>query len=350
MQRGYFDVWGLFKTVPGRVILPFLLVVLLMEIGAIYLVSTLVSWQFEDRVHERLTQSSQATWHVFAQIDESHLRIIQALLMVEGIGPSIERRDVAELHALMGPVTHATRAPYIDVFAPDGEIVVSVRSGEPFGKESSDLEREAPNWSPVAEALRDLETNEVFRYGAMVVPSWGSPRLLTAVPATADGRGVGVIAVASPIEGAGNLIRRLEEETAFRDVTIYGLDGAVVATTSQLAGARDGLQLEGGVARRLVTDNATTLRRVDLDVPYIEVLSPAVFGGRVGFIFGVGETLRPLDESAGALRATLSVMFSIAVLAVLGVGLWTARSIGRDFERLEAQLAETQRGSIEPPQ
>jgi putative nucleotidyltransferase with HDIG domain len=273
--------------------------------------------------------------------EERQLETVRAISATVGVADAAERRDLARLRGLVGPIIANDRAEYGGVFVPN-EDGVWLRAG-PDGTLERVSMGDAGAWWPVEQAIAG-EDARGDKYASIV----GTPSgwmLVTAGPIR-DVNGT-TVAVSLAATSMDTLVERIRTE-ALGDVTIYDYTGTPLATTLVHGDDAKTLTVVGHELINVLSTRLDTPRETrsyagrDFDLAY-GVLT--VRGNVVG-IYSVAPPSDFISSASAVTRLQMALLVGIAIAAVLLIGFLISKRITDPLLRLVSAAQALSRGDL----
>ncbi|MBM2812152.1 MAG: cyaA 2 [Chloroflexi bacterium] len=333
------------RSIAGKIVIPYLILVFLLAMLGTYVTVNLIVGSLEQRVQQDLASSGRAANEAMVVLETDQLNLLRQMAFTVGVDDALAARDTDALLRLLSPLAATSDAAYVDVFAPNGQQILALRSPR-LGPTAGDrVDPAASSWSPVARVLAGSRDRLGDRFTSAIPSPWGG-LLVTASPVDHDGMLVGAISVAIP---ADEVAARLSREGGAKGITLYSTDG-VVGTTLKASPSTRSQALAIDPASRDAIDNGDRIvvRRVAMDgLPYIEILGPLAVRQELGLILGVGNLGSLLDDPSADTRNAMLWLFSLVIVAVLAIGLWLAARISGPLRALVDATARVVRNDLE---
>lgn len=310
--------------ISGKIIGPYLLLVFLLATLATYVVMNLVTTSLEEKFRSQLADAGRAANEAVVRLEGEHLKVLRQMAFTEGVAEALAAGQAEELQRLLAPIQANARIDFVDVLDARGALLLALRPPERADEALRLIDLNAHQWPPVRQVLDRVEDALGDKFSAIIQTPWG-PVLYTAGPVKLDNELVGVIAVGTPLE---KVVARLSQE-AVAGVTLYGPDGAVVAST--LPGATDALSVSPALYRELLESaSEVRLRTIALGASrYQEMLGVLEVRRRPAALMGVSQSVSLIVDKGAETRNGLVLLFSAVVFLVLLTGLVLARRLTR---------------------
>jgi class 3 adenylate cyclase len=184
------------------------------------------------------------------------------------------------------------------------------------------------------------------KYAGLVKASWGNLFYVSGPIFASDGKLVGLVLVGKTVH---TLARQASQDTA-SEVSFYDQTGqplaSTVYTTDPASFALSSQQVSQIMA---VQDKASLSRNLQVNqIDYAEILGPWLVRGNVN-LGNVGTSLPQsfLLRTSSATQLEVFVLMAVAILLVVGIGLFIAGRITRPLVRLATASSQVAQGNLE---
>lgn len=332
----------------AKIILPYLMLTLIVAGVGAYIVTSLVTGTLRERLDNQLVDAGRVVAENLVMLEEERLEVLRLISFTDGVASALSISDHDALAAIV---------PQIAVNSSAGAVVLVDRNGyEIFGwRPGSNLDRDVlssgADYSHVEDVQMVLD-GHVDNFGAKraaIVDAGSGPLLYSIGPIEQNGELVGAVMVGTKVR---ELVARLTENAVAR-VTLYDRSGTVVDTTLGIDHSADSqiLQESPQLHTAVTTALQETTDRVEvvsatshLSVPFREVKIlnqdyQLAFGDwrMRGVSFGLFSVALPVNFIVNAVvtsRGLLSLIFSLASLAVITLGYFLSQIITRPLGKL----------------
>ncbi len=332
-----------------KITIPYILLALLLILGAAYLVSQLLFDTVEERFANQLIDAGHLVTDGLARQEARLLQSLRLIANLEGIAARAAADDAEGVRQLILPVAVNAGLEVVDILSPDGTSLVSLhrRPDEPAGSYGfSRGDTTFRSWPFVAHVLAGDVDPFGDKYAGLVEAPWGSYLYIAGPIHDRAGRLVGAALVAVSID---SLTRELRDE-AQAHVAIYSLEGRPWQSTFFAATESDFAVPPAAAADLRASAGARTLLR-ELTVNgrgYREIVTPLEIRNRepVGLI---GAALPPAFYVVARPVTRLQVSLSVALSFVLivAVGLLLARRITAPLLTMVRASAAVAEGNLD---
>jgi putative nucleotidyltransferase with HDIG domain len=324
LRGGYGFIVRLTPTrIRWKIVAPYLVLTLIVAFVGTYLATSLVSGSLEDRFDNQLAESARVTSDAVVRRERQHLEVLRTMSFTSGVPESIAAGDESALRGLIEPIAANTKTEYVEILDATGRRLVGLQLDDPqtlaYGAIADSPQRSS---LPAVQNVLRGSNDDLGDKFAQLVRLTDGPALYTAGPIYDGDRIAGVVLIGSSLE---SLLPAIKHE-ALADVTFYGLDSAVLASTFSLG--------DGDADLSASSDNATPETLAGLRE------SRSLYGRGFDLLYG---ELRIREETVGAFsialpssfissassdtRWAMMAVFGAATAAVLGVGVLIAQGV-----------------------
>ncbi len=317
-----------------RIVLPFAALTVLLAVAGSFLVTRLVAGSLQDRFDNQLAESGKVTADGVVRAEEHQLVTVRAMVATRGISQATVGRDRAALRGLLLPLLANEGTDWAAVVDASGSPILAVAADGSGGAGYGDIiPGLTASWWPVQRALGGADALG-DKYAGLVQTPQGFV-LLTVAPIVQGGRTTGAALAGTYMP---SLVARLKAQ-ALADVTVYEYTGAPIASTFPDASrpANVGaLGMDPGMVTRVLNANGTTLqdRREYAQRGYALAYGLLRVRGAVVAVYSVALPTNFIVAAGTTTRWQVSVLFALAIVAVLAVGFVIAQRITAPVLRL----------------
>jgi signal transduction histidine kinase len=346
-------------SVGTKIILPYLLLTLVVAGVGAFVVTNLVTGSLQERFNNQLLDAGRVVAERMVAYEQERLTLLRLIANSQGVPEALSAGDQAALTALVPQIAATGNAAAVILLNQNGGEIYSWWAAPP----STPSESAAVLDFSQAEAVQRVLSGYEDEFGDKRVFLGRTPTatiLFTVGPVWQGEEQVGAILIGTDLnEMAVGLT-----ETALARVTLYDHEGDVLATTLGSPDVNDrllepsfryemvlALLQESPAHYRVVTqaaDSQVPLRSVELLNQTYQLaygdwrLRDHSFG-----LFSVALPSNFIVNTAATSRNLLSLLFSLATVAVFTLGFFIARRIVQPIDRLvEVSVAVTQ-GDLE---
>jgi putative nucleotidyltransferase with HDIG domain len=314
------------RLVPARIrwkiVAPYVALTIVVAFAGTYLATDLVTGSLEERFDNQLAESARVASDSVVRRERQHLEVLRTVAFTTGVSEGVLAGDEGALRALVEPIAANSKTEYVEVLDANGRRVAGLRLDD-----SQALIYEKLTGSPdrsslpsVQSVLRGRSDKLGDKFAQLVLLPDG-PALYTAGPIYDGDRMIGAVLIGSSLEG---LLPAIKHE-ALADITFYGLDSTVLAST---------FYREDGDADLTPSGDATPEALAGLRE------SRTLYGRGFNLLYG---ELRIREETVGAFsialpssfissasadtRLAMMAVFGAATAAVLAVGILVAHGV-----------------------
>jgi adenylate cyclase len=337
-----------------KITLPFMLLALMLGLGATYLVSSFLATSAQERFLRQLSDSGQQALDGVVRTEAGLLALERLVANTDGVLQAVQGENAEDLRNRILPLVINSGADLVVVVNKEGISLLTIRQ-KPGGQagQYETLRGEAyyANWEAVQELLdpsaegdkrAGLETLQLGESGRTDVFLTGGPI------ATSTGQVLGAVLVGRYVD---DLAVDLREQTG-ATISIYDPLGSLLASSNESASASDQALPEGTMTELTSGDEEQSPVRSLMigGTPYGEVLTRFVARGGEDFLGFLGISLPQATVttvSAGPDPRVVVALSALALLLVVVIGLLISNSITRPLVRMADASTAVATGNLE---
>jgi len=333
-----------------KIIFPFLLLALLLAVGAGYLISRVTLESIEDRFVNNLIEIGRLTTSWIVEEENRRLETLRALAYTEGIVESIQARDAEELRELLVGEAVNRGEEAIEILDTQGMVLVSVRHRPGGGREEYEYTKGDTTFADlefVQRVLNQQADDRGDKYGGLVRGAWGD-YFYVAGPIYDEEQFVGAILVGRSVSTLAEETRKalLGEEDTFAHITIYDISGQPLATTFL---QQNELLVGSDLAAEILARQAQESRLRSLhiaNVDYREIIG--VWEVRGGYDLGLlGASLAEnfLVNPSQITQLQIFILATLGFLFIIAIGYTLAGQITNPLSEVVAAASQISQGN-----
>jgi signal transduction histidine kinase len=335
--------------ISAKIIMPYLIITVGVAIVGTYVVTWLVAGSWVERFENQLVRAGQAASDNIVRAEKEHLAILRQLSYTTGVGEAIQSRDRYALDELLRPAVVNVGLDAMEVTGVDGYEILGLfrrtQSVDPRDYEwqaTSDLS----GWNIVQKIAQGHTDQYGDKFVTLAETTGHGLIVYTGGPVKVGDRVVGVILVGTYID---NFVRRVAAET-LADVTFYGPDGRVIATTF-VADTEDleQMALSPALYQLVLADpNSVHFQLLELARrQYRLAFGPMRIRNEVIGVYSVAFSTNFVVQTASTSRNLFAGLFTLAALLVIVLGYVISRLIIRPILRLVQTSRAVAAGDLE---
>lgn len=327
-----------------KIIFPYLILALLLAIGAAFIGTRVVSDSIEERFINQLIDAGKLSSEWMVQ-EESRLLATQRLLAhAEGIPEAIVADDSEKLRTLAYPVAVNSGEEAVEFLNTQGTTLLSMHHRPGGNVEDYEFSRGDETFKQldfVQKSLKGQADALGDKYAAVVQTPWGQYFYVSGPVNDANGKLVGIVLVGKSLNTLAGQIR----EATLAQITLYTSEGQPIATTLLQA---QPLNAETA-ASTLAQKDSQSLERdlVASDIDYVEIVGAwqVRHGSDLG-LMGVAfaKNFLVLVSQNTWLQVLLSIL--IALFLVVAIGDFVSNRISRPILKLEQATSQVAQGDL----
>jgi putative nucleotidyltransferase with HDIG domain len=307
-----------------KIVAPYIVLTLMVAGAGTFIATQFVTGPLEERFNNQLAEAARVASDSIVRKEREHLGIVRSMSFTSGVAERTKAGDAAGLRKLIEPLAANSKVEYVEVVGLDGQRILGLRLDDSstlsYAPMTGSSDRSAIEVVP--RVLRHEVDNQGDKFAQLVKLEDGVA-FYTGGPIV-DGLGdlVGVVLVGTSLE---TLLPAIKFE-ALADVTLYDLDGTILGSTFERAS--NDVDLEAAELRE-ESGGLTGVHEVrsvferDFDLLYSEL---RIRGETVGLV-SVALPSSFIASAGSTTQWTMTVMFAVATLAVIGIGALIARGV-----------------------
>jgi hypothetical protein len=265
---------------------------------------------------DRLVTAGADADAALVAVESEQLSAVRAVSFTPAVRAALAARNGPELNTLVAPLQANSTVPMVDIVAPDGTVVLAVRSkGAPAPVASRRGLRALTQSLRTAHGPRGGRLSEIVIYRS-------GPTLLTIGPILEKDKTVGAVLAMTPL---ADVLGRLQQEVG-ADLTAYDALGDPIATTADFSPKA----VPSDVAQTLMGGGAIETRYVWAD--HREKLGRLIVDHQPDAVLGVS-----LEDDSNVTGRTVSTYVALGMLctAIILASFWARRvmELRRRFHR-----------------
>ena len=313
-------------NIKQKLTLPYLVLGLLLIVGAAFVVTRVVFDTIEERFTNQLLEAGILASERMVVEENQMLKVLRLLAFSEGVPEALKNADPERLRELtIGNIIN-NRQPAAIFLDKEGKLILSayhVKGGNieeyEFSTGGFSSLKEQAFVSSVLAGESDIEGN---KYSGYMVTEQGNYFFISGPVFDNNSEQIGVVLLGKPLE---DLVKQIREET-LAQVTIYDFEGNPLASTFSSPSPLGA----GEVSNIIENQNDTTYmetnsRRVDVrNIGYREIFTAwEVRGGKDLGVMGIalGESFLVSTSQATRLQIALLATLVFILIVLIGVNL-----------------------------
>jgi signal transduction histidine kinase len=312
-----------------KVILPYLLLTLIVAVTGAYVVTRLVSASLGERLTNQLLEAARVVSGTMARQEIKHLESARILAYTRGLGDALQNGDVDQVARLAKPAAAGLNVESLLIFDAQGrESLHLIKQANGTIMDVTQQDR-VSTLSTAAGLLATNDVNSLPKREIAIDPVDGRYYYYTAIPAVAENRMAGVVAVGTSL----NSLLPLLKSTSLADLIIYNNHGQAIASTLGLQGTESLFIRTISIPEPLYQEVISTDEKVEGENFQVDgnwyslVRSPLKVGEDRLAVFAVVLPLDFVVQSNSVNRNNYVFLYSAAMIAVIFIGYFVARLI-----------------------
>lgn len=336
------------SRISNKIVLPYLLLALCLGVAMVFVAMRLTAGTLQDRMNNRLIEAGLVTSDALVSLEDQQIEQLRAMVFTEGVAEALANRDTEQLTSLLRPHWANGGLATLVAFDNNGQLVLGWQRAESASVDTPPepfMPADLASWWLVQQIAQERTDAFGDKYSA-----FRDDRLYTAAPVRLDGKLVGGLMVALPLD---DLLNQLQSRSQASITTFYDGDGRAVATTQILVGDM--------LVPAIPLDVLTELIRTRDDAGALHVQSVVELNGReyqfaysplrvrrtMNGFFAVGLPRSFIVDTWATQRLPLGLLALVLLGAVIGLGLAVSRRITRPLQELVATARAVSSGELE---
>lgn len=339
-----------------KIIAPYLVLALVLAIAGTFFLARIFAERLQEQLQNELLQAGRYASDQVVYIERELLTSLRAIARTQGVAESLVHRDREKLIALVHPLAVNAALDLVEIVTPDGQGILSLHriSAEGFPIYTDTQVLPSYDWELV-ERVAAGEIDDIGdKFAGLVSTPWGWCFYISG-PIQQRGRTVGVVLVGLPMPQmvqrmAGHATLELGQAagtTGRREATIYHSDGQVIATTFSAA-SQPMLPISPSLYRQAQSNQDFRYLGRSLHGPDGDIEEAfGSFDARHGADLAVFSVSAPGHQREQLLTQVLmALLFSLAVVAIVLVGLLISAQIVRPLLDLVRAAGRVEKGDL----
>jgi signal transduction histidine kinase len=313
-----------------KVILPYLLLTLIVAVTGAYVVTRLVSSSLEERLSNQLLESGRVVSDQMVQLEYKHIQSARVIAFTQGLGDALKSADDGRIALLVKPAAGGLNIESAIIFDKQGhERLHVIRQIDGSLMDVSVKDRPAA-LPIVSDLLAENNVDSLPKRTLALDSVDGRYYYFTTIPIASGSEIVGAVVVGTSV----NTIMPMLKSTSLADVIVYDTDGKSIASTLVSTGSQASLflqtiSIQKNMYQQVINqDKVVEGDNIEVDGRWYKVArGPLKISGDRLAVYAV---ILPLDfvvESSSTNRVNYTILYSIAMLAVIVIGYVVARLI-----------------------
>ncbi|MFM7197117.1 MAG: adenylate/guanylate cyclase domain-containing protein [Chloroflexota bacterium] len=341
-------------TIAGKIIAPYILILFILAMVAVFVVSRLVSGSLDEQFTNKLLDRGKATNEAVVKVEGEQLQALRLMANTNGVAEAMIAKDVEQVRTFVYPLQVNARLDLCDLITTDGKMLLALR-GDELGLDPESVIDVNLGKSAIVQKVLSGSTDDLGdKFTELFAVDWGTAFYTAAPVKTEDGKLAGVIVAGTTLE---RLLDRLSRE-AQASLTVYDRNGKVVATSLPIAEAvlayQNGgpeppnIDVDAAVVAQVVSDKPSLVSRPLTIVgrTYRELTGALVIRGVPTSPLGIAVRVTAIETALFASRDQLTMLFGGMMVVVLFMGVWLANLIVTPLRALVNANKVVQKGDL----
>ena len=334
-----------------KITLPYVILALLLALGAAYVITQIVVDNLERRFTNALIESGKLASEWMVREEDRLLETLRLLAHAEGIPQAIQSRNAEKLRELAFGITVDHQEEAVELLDDQGYLFLSMRH-RPGGRiEEYEFAKDGDavflNWDFAKKVVEGNADSVGDKHSGFVQAGWGN-YFYVAGPIY-DERGIfaGVVLVGKSLS---TMIDQIREET-LAQVTLYNFNGQVIDSTFYEPVALDTSAASTSLAHQddsSLSRNLTNMRGINVaNINYEEILGPWEVRDKADIgVMGISLAKTFVVTTTGPTRLKVFLLVFLALILVIIMGTTLANYITRPLLKLVQASSQVALGDL----
>jgi adenylate cyclase len=341
-----------------KIILPYLILALLLAMGAGYVVSQVALDAIEERFVNNLIEVGQLTSAWLVEEETNRLATLRLVSFTDGLAEAVEREDAETLRTLTLGIAINNQEDAIEIINPEGISLVSLRHQQNGEREAYQHSKDDATFSKykfIQQVLQQESDNRGNKYSGIVRAPFGDSFYIVGPILNDNNHFIGAALVGKYIQNLVLDTREniLGQENSFAHVTLYTLQGEILGTTL-LVPTDIGVPIS--LAQEIINrqDQDSYIRTIQVaGIDYREIISPwEIRGGQDIGLIGVSLAETFLVRPSQVTQVQIFLIASLGFMLIIITGIILSSRITRPLKRVVSAASQVSQGrwnvNVEP--
>lgn len=214
-----------------KITIPYLLLSVLIALGAYLLVRLIVLETVDERYNNQLYEGGVLAASAMVSIENRQLDTLRLLTYTQGVAEAIQQADADRLQALALGIAINNQVGSVEFLDDDGDFILGIRQGEELNSQEYLIEREGAsdyqNWPFVQAVLSGRSDEKGDKFAGTVNSGWGQYFYVAGPIRNTSNQLVGTILIGVSLERVTREIR----EATLAQITLYDFAGNPIASS-----------------------------------------------------------------------------------------------------------------------
>lgn len=315
-----------------KIVAPYIVLTLIVAAAGTFIATQFVTGPLEERFDNQLAEAARVASDSIVRKEREHLEIVRSISFTVGVPERTAAGDAGGLRDLIEPLVANSGIEYVEVVGFDGQRILGLRLDDPGSRSYAPLtgSGDRTDIAAVSRVLRGESDAQGDKFAQLVELPEGEAFYTAGPIFDEDGRLRGVVLVGTSLR---TLLAAMKFE-ALADITLYDTEGHLMGSTFARDEDEDadlapmGLLEESGSLAGV--HEVRSLFNRDFDLLYGEL---RVRGETVG-LFSAALPSSFIASAGSTTRWAMTVMFAVATVGVIAIGLLIARGVTEPLLKL----------------
>lgn len=259
----------------AKIVMPYLILSLVLALGAAYLVTQIVFDSLEERFTNQLIESGKLSSEWMYREEERLLATLRLISNADGVSEAINQRDAEKLRELTFGITVDNQEEAVEILDRQGYLLLSMHHRVGGNIEEYEFSKEGDNsllkWEFINNVVGGQVDSYSDKYSGLVQSEPGDYFYIAGPIFDGSGNQVGTILVGKSL---GEIVHQLREKT-LAQVTLYSFEGVIYTSTFSIPQNLESSTVLDVLSTQDSSSLSRNLRELQVStIDYQEILGP----------------------------------------------------------------------------
>lgn len=341
------------NPVSFQIILPYLLLSLLLAMGAGFVVSQVALDAIEERFLNNLIEAGQLSSAWMVEEETNRLETLRLIAFTGGLGEAIINQDSEQLRDLVLGITINNQEDAVEIINIDGVALLSLRHLVDGGREAYDISKGDDhylNYDFIQKVLSQQDDDLGDKYAGVIQTSHGDYFYIAGPIVDNENQLIGAVLVGQSLSRLVFDTREnlLGAENTFAHISLYDFEGHPLSSTHV---EFDDISIPEATAWEILDrqDEYSKTREINVaGIDYQEIIGAwEVRGGEDIGLFGVSLAETFLVRPSQVTQVQIFLIASFGFLLIITIGILLASRITRPLNRVVSAASQVSQGKLD---
>ncbi len=328
-------------SIRTKLTLPYIILALLIAIVGGIIVTQVLLGSLEERFTNQMIESRKLASESMVREEDRMLGTLRLLSHTQAMAETISLEDKQKILDLIYPVTFNAGEDAVLVLDGHGKILTTLLKSADTGKYlSPQISDDLTKFPFVSKVMNQVVDPKGDKYSGLSIADWGNYFFVSGPVKNQDGKLVGILLIGNSLKSLMDKIR----EESLSQVTIYDTKFNPINSTFATFPSRP--LLDSSIVLKNQDQQSVTRDFSSSNIAYAELLG--AWEARNGEALGILGTALPktfLVRTSGITKINITVVFVLAIIMAMLLGLFLSNLITRPLLQLERAASDVAKGN-----